>query len=223
MIKLYRRENYLQRIRGFYHDTGMIKVITGIRRCGKSCLMQTIAGELRESGIPEDQIVYMNLDRRGFKHIKTPEQLEAAIDQACTAEGIKYLFIDEIQNVEGFEEVLNAYREEEEYSIFITGSNSYLLSGELATKLTGRYLQLEMFPLTFDEYVGMKRFMGQEVSDDPAAELEHFIQEGGFPKALDYPDPEDKRTYVRGVISEIFEKDIKKRVKIRNVSVFNKV
>ena len=114
-MKLYRRENYLSKIRGFYHDTELIKVITGIRRCGKSCLMQTIAEELKEAGIQSENIVYINLDRRGFKSIKTPEQLEEVIDKSCTAEGIKYLFIDEIQNVENFEEVINAYREDEEY------------------------------------------------------------------------------------------------------------
>ncbi len=136
---------------------------------------------------------------------------------------MKYLFIDEIQNVEGFEEVINAYREEEEYSIFIAGSNSYLLSGELITKLTGRYLEFEMYPLTFDEYLGMKRFLKQNVSENVTEEFENYITEGGFPRSLSFQDPEDKRNYVRGIISEIFEKDIRKRVKIRNVSAFNMI
>ena len=221
-MKLYRRENYLKKIRGFYHDTDLIKVITGIRRCGKSCLMQTIAEELKEAGIPDENIVYINLDKRGFKSIKTPEQLEDMIDMLCTADGTKYLFIDEIQNVENFEEVINAFREEEEYSIFITGSNSYLLSGELVTKLTGRYLEFEMYPLTFDEYLGMKQFLKLPV-DDVNVEFENYITEGGFPKTLSIPALADKRSYVNGVIAEIFEKDIRKRVKVRNVSVFNTV
>ena len=222
-MKLYPRENYLKKIRGFYHDTELIKVITGIRRCGKSCLMQTIAEELKGSGISSENIIYMNLDKRGFKSIKTTDQLEAEIDKLCTAEGTKYLFIDEIQNVENFEEVINAFREEEEYSIFITGSNSYLLSGELVTKLTGRYLEFEMYPLTFDEYLGMKQFLKISVNQDVTAEFENYIAEGGFPKTLSLSSLADKRNYVKGVISEIFEKDIRKRVKIRNVSVFNTV
>ena len=222
-MRLYPRENYLKKIRGFYHDTDLIKVITGIRRCGKSCLMQTIAEELKDSDIPPENIVYMNLDKRGFKSIKTPEQLEAEIDKLGTAEGTKYLFIDEIQNVENFEEVINAFREEEEYSIFITGSNSYLLSGELVTKLTGRYLEFEMYPLTFDEYLGMKQFLKLPVNADMTVEFENYIAEGGFPKTLSIPALADKRNYIKGVISEIFEKDIRKRVKIRNVSVFNTV
>lgn len=222
-MKLYRRENYLKKIRGFYHDTDLIKVITGIRRCGKSCLMQTIAEELKESGVQSENIVYINLDKRGFKSIKTPDQLEEVIDKLCTTKGTKYLFIDEIQNVENFEEVINAFREEEEYSIFITGSNSYLLSGELVTKLTGRYLEFEMFPLTFDEYLGMKAFMKLPINTDITNEFENYITEGGFPKTLSFTNLVDKRAYVKGVITEIFEKDIRKRVKIRNVSVFNTV
>lgn len=222
-MKLYHRENYLRKIRGFYHDTGLIKVITGIRRCGKSCLLQTIAEELKEAGVCADNIIYINLDKRGFKSIKTPEQLEEVIDGLCTAQGTKYLFIDEIQNVRNFEEVINAFREEEEYSVFITGSNSYLLSGELVTKLTGRYLEFEVYPLTFDEYLGMKQFLDLPVSADVTTEFEKYIAEGGFPKALSFSSMSDKRKYVEGVIEEIFKKDIQKRVKIRNVSVFNRI
>ena len=222
-MKLYHREIYLKKIRGFYHETDLLKVITGIRRCGKSCLMQTIAEEIKASGVKEENIIYINLDKRGYKSVKTPDMLEKIIDDMSCAKGVKYLFIDEIQNVKDFEEVINAYREEEEYSIFITGSNSYLLSGELITKLTGRYLEFEMYPLTFDEYIGMKKFLKQNVSENVAEEFEKYITEGGFPRSLSFQDQEDKRNYVRGIIAEIFEKDIRKRVKIRNVSVFNMV
>lgn len=222
-MKLYHREIYLNRIRGFYHDTELIKVITGVRRCGKSCLMKTIMEELLDAGISPSNVVYINLDKRGFKSIKTPEQLEKTIDDLCVTDGIKYLFIDEIQNVENFEEVINAFREEDEYSIFITGSNSYLLSGELVTKLTGRYIEFEMYPLTFDEYLGMKSFLKKPVSEDTIVEFENYIIEGGFPKTLTIDSLADKKSYVNGIIDEIFEKDIKRRVKIRNVSTFNVV
>ncbi|MBQ0145710.1 MAG: ATP-binding protein, partial [Lachnospiraceae bacterium] len=149
--------------------------------------------------------------------------LETLIEQLSTAEGVKYLFIDEIQNVKNFEEVINAFREEEIYSIFITGSNSYLLSGELVTKLTGRYLEFEMYPLTFDEYLGMKQFLKLPLDSDVTMEFENYIIEGGFPKTLKLSGLEDKRKYIKDVIREIFEKDIRRRVKIRNVSVFNTV
>lgn len=222
-MRLFKRENYLKQIRGFYHSTDIIKVITGIRRCGKSSLMQTIADELIDLGISPQNIVYFNLDKRGFRSIRTQEKLENLIDESSKASGIKYLFIDEIQNVEGFEEVINEFREDGDYSIFITGSNSYLLSGELVTKLTGRYLEFEMYPLTFDEYLGMKSFLNIKVENDIASEFEKFITEGGFPETLYFQNLEDKRKYVSGIVQEIFEKDIRKRVRIKNVAVFNDV
>ena len=221
-MNLYRREAYLQKIREFYHDTGLIKVITGVRRCGKSCLMETIRQELMESGIPNSHIIYLNLDKRGYRNIRTADQLDELIASLSPAEGTIYLFIDEIQNVKGFEEVINGFREEESYSIFITGSNSYLLSGELATKLTGRYLEFELWTLSFEEYLGMKAFLGKPIQSDLTAEFDLYLAEGGFPKAVEY-DGDSKRTYIQGVIQEIFEKDIRKRAKIRKASVFEAV
>ena len=221
--KKFARECYLKKIRGFYRDCEIIKVITGVRRCGKSSLMETIAQELSDSGVAPENIVYLDLDKRGFKNIKTAEQLEKCIDEHASAQGTKFLFIDEIQNVKDFEVVINAFRAEGDFSIFITGSNSYLLSGELVTKLTGRYIEFEMFPLNFHEYLGMKRFLGKAVSQNLVEEFDKFLVEGGFPKAVQYDSPQDKKAYIESVITEIFEKDIKRRVKIRNVSVFNKI
>ena len=222
-MRLFPREKYLKKIRGFYHDDGMIKVITGVRRCGKSCLMQCIAEELRAEGVDDGHIVFFDLDRYGYRSVKAPKQLEALIEPLLAVSGTKYLFIDEVQNVEGFEDVLNGFRTEGGFSIFITGSNSYLLSGELATKLTGRYIEFEMQTLDFGEYCQMKRFLGLPVNPNPVAEFDAYILEGGFPKAMDYPQLTDKRAYVAAVIQEIFEKDIRRRVKIKNVSVFNQV
>ena len=222
-MNIYRRENYLRKIRGFYHDTDLIKVITGVRRCGKSCLMESIAHELRESGIDDNHVVYLDLDSRKYRKIKTADQLEKLIDRLTPENGKTYLFIDEVQNVTDFEEVINAFRGEGRHSIFITGSNSYLLSGELVTKLTGRYVEFEMFPLTFDEYLGMKEFLGKAISQDIVGEFDQYLRQGGFPKALQYDNPEDRRTYIASVIAEIFQKDIKKRIKIRNVAAFQSV
>lgn len=222
-MNYFKRETYLKKIRGFYNDTDMIKVITGVRRCGKSCLMSIIADELRAKGIADSHIVYLDLDRRPYRSIKTPDRLEQLIDKNTPESGTTYLFIDEIQNVTGFEDVINAFREEGRHSIFITGSNSYLLSGELVTKLTGRYLEFEMFPLTFDEYIGIKTFLGRPIAIDIVEEFDHYLREGGFPKALQYDSAEDRHTYIKGIVAEIFEKDIKRRVKIRHLSVFQKV
>ena len=222
-MELFRRENYLKKIRGFYHAADIIKVITGVRRCGKSSLMQMVADELREGGTREDQIIFLNLDKRGYRKIKTADQLDELIASFPKSEGMSYLFIDEIQNVKDFEEVINAYREEGDDSIFITGSNSYLLSGELATKLTGRYVEIEMFPLIFDEYLEMKAFYGKTVDANLSVELNRFILEGGFPRTILLDDLADKRSYTESVVSEIFEKDIRRRAKIKDKEAFEAV
>ena len=222
-MKLYKRENYLKKIRGFYDADDIIKVITGVRRCGKSSLMEMIALELRDNGVSEENIIYLDLDKRGFKKVKTTDALEKCIDERATADGLKYLFIDEIQNVKDFEELINGYRSEGDWSIFITGSNSYLLSGELVTKLTGRYLEFEMFPLSFSEYEEMKKFYGKTINNNIQAELASYVLESGFPRTILIDDPADKRKYVQGVIKEIFEKDIRKRVKIRKKETFEVV
>lgn len=222
-MTFYKRENYLKKIRGFYDDTETIKVITGVRRCGKSTLMATIMQELMDKEVNEENLIFLDLDSRKYRKIKTDDQLEELIDSKSNADGIKYLFVDEIQNVKNFEEVINAFRGEGEFSIFITGSNSYLLSGELTTKLTGRYVEFEMFPLSFEEYIEMKGFYGKNVDSNLAAELNNYLLEGGFPKAIQYDNLSDKRTYVKAVIDEIFEKDIKRRIKINNREAFEKV
>ena len=220
---LYKREKYLGKIRGFYHECEIIKVLTGVRRCGKSSIMNLIAGELTASGVKKENILYFNLDKKPYNKISTADALDAVIAENGKAEGTKYLFIDEIQNVSGFEQVINAWREEGDYSIFITGSNSYLLSGDLATKLTGRYIEFNILPLSFDEYLRVKEFFGKQISPDSMTELRNYIYEGGFPYVLRLNSMDDKRRYVRSLIDEIYEKDIRKRVKIRNRAAFDAI
>ena len=222
-MDLYKREKYLKRIRPFYETEDLIKVITGVRRCGKSSLMKMIRDELKLSGVKDEQIIYIDLDSRQYRKITHADDLEQIIENNSISDEMKYLFIDEIQNVEGFENVINAFRTEGNYSIFITGSNSYLLSGELSTKLTGRYIEFEIYTLTFDEYEDMKKFYNKPVNSNTLIELNNYILEGGFPRTIQFDDLETKRTYTGSVVKEIFEKDIKKRVKIKNVDVFNNV
>ena len=219
---LYPRKKCLDKIRGFYHQCEIIKVLTGVRRCGKSSIMNLIMKELLDSGVNEDNIIYLNLDKKPYDNIESPRELDELISKYRNINGKKYLFIDEVQNVIGFEKVINAWREEKDYSIFITGSNSYLLSGELATKLTGRYIEFNILPLSFDEYLDMKKFYGKTISDD-LDELNNYILEGGFPYVLKLSSMNDKRRYVQNLINEIFEKDIRIRVKIRNRSIFDAV
>ena len=222
-MELYIREKYLRKIRGFYDSADIIKVITGLRRCGKSSLMEMIRMELINAGIDASHIIYLDLELRKYRKIKTADQLEALIEDRICDAGLNYLFIDEIQNVKDFEEVVNGFREEGNCSIFITGSNSYLLSGELATKLTGRYIEFEMYPLTFEEYEQMKEFYGIDIDSNPAIELQKYITEGGFPRAVQIEMLADKRSYTQSVVEEIFEKDIRRRVKIRNKETFEAI
>lgn len=218
---LFRRERYLKKIRPYYDADDIIKVVTGVRRCGKSCLMKSIADELLERGVPEKDVVFLDLDSRRLRGIRTPDQLEEAIGARLKDDDPKFLFIDEVQNVEGFEDVVNAYRNDGGFSVFITGSNSYLLSGELATKLTGRYVEFDMFALGFGEYLQMKSHLGQALEND-AREFETWLREGGFPRSLGFTDPQAKDAYARDVVDQIIEKDIKARKKIRNTVAFER-
>ena len=134
--KLCPRPLYLNKIRPFRDDCEMIKVLVGVRRCGKSSIMELIRRELENEGAPKENLLFLNLDAKENIDIHTPKGLMRKIDALAKAAkpGIKYLFIDEVQNVKDFEKVVNAYREEGGFSVFITGSNGYLLSGQLATK-----------------------------------------------------------------------------------------
>lgn len=218
---VYQREKYLSKIRPFF-DSDIIKVITGIRRCGKSFILKGIINELCGRGVSEDQIIYIPLDKRGYKNIHTDEQLEEMIESMIKGDGFHYLFIDEVQNVKGFESVVQAYAEEG-YSVFLTGSNSYLLSDEISTKLTGRYLNFETYTLDFGEYIDMKKYYHRDIAKDMNAEFNEYILNGGFPKTLEFPERSARQVYTKGIIGEIFEKDIKTRKKISNVAVYERV
>ena len=221
--ELYPREKYLAKMRGFYYECEIIKVITGVRRCGKSSVMKMIIGELMAGGVSQDDILYFNLDKRPYLQITEPIQLDKLIEVGYCSDRKQYLFIDEVQNVRGFETVVNSWREEGNLSIFLTGSNSYLLSGELVTKLTGRYLEFHILPLTLEEFIGMKQYFGKSVPSDNEALLNEYVHEGGFPYAIRLDAMSDKRTYVQGLIDEIYKKDIQNRVIIRNRTVFDTV
>lgn len=220
---IYKREYYFDKIKGFLNDAGMVKVITGIRRCGKSSFLKSIANHLIENGVNTKDIIYINLDERGLTHIHDTKQLEMQIDSCILDDDFKYLLIDEIQNVKDFEPLINSLRETNNFSIFITGSNSYLLSGELTTKLTGRYIEVEMFTLNFYEYLEMKKFFKKEINPNITLEFENYIRYGGFPKNIEYDDDYTKEAYIKDVIKQIIKKDIRAHKKLRSISVFEKV
>lgn len=218
--KIYHREKYLSKIRPFY-DSDIVKVIIGIRRSGKTSILKAIISELKSRNLSE-RIIYLPLDKRGYKNIVTPKQLEDKIEEQIHDSNMYYLIIDEIQNVKGFEKVMPQY-EEEGYSIFLTGSNSYLLSDEISTKLTGRYLTFEIYPLDFYEYLEMKKFFNKSIKENIFDEFNSYILEGGFPKALEFDDLNAKQLYINELITEIFNKDVKTRNRISNKALFERV
>ncbi len=218
--KIYHREKYLSKIRPFY-DSDIVKVITGIRRSGKTSILKAIISELKSRNLSE-RIIYLPLDKRGYKNIVTPKQLEDKIEEQIHDSDMYYLIIDKVQNVKGFEKVMLQY-EEEGYSIFLTGSNSYLLSDEISTKLTGRYLTFEIYPLDFYEYLEMKKFFNKSIKENIFDEFNSYILEGGFPKALEFDDLNAKQLYINELITEIFNKDVKTRNRISNKALFERV
>ena len=181
-----------------------------------------IIGELKDKGIKDEDIINIKLDKRPYKNISKPEELENIIDSKINDNNFKYIFIDEIQNVKGFESVIEGFRNEGMYSIFITGSNSYLLSGDLITKLTGRKIEIDLLPLNFYEYIEMKKELGKEILSI-YEEFENYIKVGGFPGALNYDSIDDQQLYVKNIINDIFEKDIRRNTKIKNREMFENV
>ena len=182
MNNMIKREKYLKRIRPFY-EQDLIKVITGIRRCGKSVILNQIMDELRQSGVKDEQIIYINFEFTDYIDINDAKKFNDFIEKKLINKNKYYVFFDEIQNVDRWEKVVNSLKAKynENISIFITGSNSDLLSGELATHIAGRYVSFKIYPFTFDEVCELK-----DIKDKDKYELERtfddYIIWGGMPQ-----------------------------------------
>ena len=176
------RENYLSKIRPFYNKD-LIKVITGIRRCGKSVILKQIIEELKQSGIKENQIVYINFESKNYSYIKNDDDLYKFVQERIIDNDKYYLFFDEIQNINKWEKAVNSFKTDlgEKVSIFITGSNSDLLSGELATHLADRYVSFRVYPFTFKEICKLKNI---ETKDKYELEKDFldYLKWGGLPQ-----------------------------------------
>lgn len=216
MIK---RENYLSRIRGFYHKD-LIKVITGIRRCGKSVLLMQIMDELKEQHVLENQMIYINFEDYDYSFIKTGMQLHEYIKEKIVTQEKYYLFLDEIQVVPDFERVINSLRMKFNISIFITGSNGKLLSGELATFLSGRYVSFSIYPFSFSEVCEMKGIERNEVRDD---DIIDYMNWGGLPQRFMMEDVEQTKTFLRDVYDTIVLRDIVQRAGIKDIDLFERI
>ena len=224
-MKLYKRQNYLQKIRGFYQDKKKIKILTGIRGSGKSCIMEMIMNELRWRGNSTANLIHIDLDAKEFKNVKNAEKLRGVINERLvkSREGIIYLFIDEIQMVEGFEELLFSLYQEDRCSIFLSASSSYILSEDFESRFRDSYKVFEILPLSYSEYEGMKDFMNLSIEENPILEFSRYVHDGGMPKVLQCADLQEKRKYLTGILEEIFKKDIAKMEKIRHVAYFKTV
>lgn|GEM_PF-130478 len=224
-MKLYKRQYYLQKIREYYQDNDLIKIMTGIRGCGKSCMMEMIMNELRWRGNAAVNLIHIDLDTKEFKNIKNAERLRIAIKEKCvpSKDGTIYLFIDEIQMIDGFETLLESLYNEGRYSIFLSASSSYILSEAFEAAFHDRYQVFEIFPLSYAEYEGMKDFNNIKKESNPILEFGRYVHDGGLPGVLMCQDAQEKQKYVNGVLDEIFKKDIAKMEKIRHVVYFKQV
>ena len=198
------RETYLEQIRPYY-DSDIIKVITGVRRAGKSMLLDTIKDELLENGIAEDKIIYLNLEDMDFDYIVNASDLNKEIKSRISNDGKYYVFLDEVQHVENFEKALASFRATLNVSIFVTGSNSTLLSGELSTLLTGRTVEFEILPFSFYE---MKQYYELNKMKWSEELFTNYLKWGGFPLRFDYKDDEAIQRYLTNLYKGIVNRDI---------------
>ena len=202
MIK---RREYLNELKKWKHDK-VIKVITGLRRCGKSTLLSIFEDELLESGVEREQIISLNFEMLEYEELKDYKKLYQYIIAHLQPERMNYVFLDEIQMVADFQKVVDSLYIKNNVDLYITGSNAYLLSGELATLLSGRYVEINMLPLSFREYCEIK------AGEDPEPLLASYLRFGGLPYAATLNDVEQKiDTYLEGIYNTIIIKDIELR------------
>lgn len=209
-----RREIYLNKISKLI-DNELIKVITGVRRCGKSYMLNLIIDKLIKHGINEKNIILINFDNPLYNSIDNTRELDLLTESLTKdVEGKIYFFFDEIQNVEGWEKSVNGYKIIYDCDIYITGSNSKLLSGELATHLTGRYIEIKMKPFSFIEFLEYKNDNIRQKKEL----FDEYLKYGGMPIVLSL-DEDYKLEYLNDLFNSIFTKDIVKRYKIRDFGI----
>lgn len=213
------REKYLSKIREFY-DSDLIKIITGIRRCGKSVLLKQIMNELKDNGIKEDHIIYINFEDVEYSFISDYLDLNKYIKDKVTDNQKYYLLFDEIQMVDKWEKVINSFKATLNVSIFVTGSNSKLLSSELATLLSGRYVSFKVQPFAFSEVVKLKGLKDKRDIEDA---FNDYLLWGGLPQRFEFKTNDGMKTYLADVFDAIVLKDIVKRHNIKNVTLFQRV
>lgn len=211
-----KRELYLSKIRGFY-DSNLVKILVGIRRCGKSVILEQIMEEIKQKGIKEDHIVYINFEYIEYEELQDYKKLNTYIKKLIKDEELYYIFLDEIQNVVNFEKVVNSLRASlKNVSIFITGSNSKLLSDEISTVLSGRYVSFNINPLSYKEYTEL-------TGKDPTNEdtFWDFAKWGGLPNRTQFIEEDNIKNYLHSVFDSIILRDVVDRLGLKDTSLFN--
>ena len=203
------RKKYIEKIKK-WREKDVIKVVTGIRRCGKSTLLEQYRDYLIGTGVSSEQIIFINFEDLEFEELLDYHKLYSYIKERLIPDRYTYIFLDEIQKVESFEKAVDSLYIKEKTDIYITGSNAYMLSGELATLLSGRYIEISMLPLSFSEYCQLKE---KNNYDELFAE---YMQNGGFPYIAQIDDSKEKADmYLEGIYNTIIIKDIEERQKRR--------
>jgi predicted AAA+ superfamily ATPase len=215
MIK---REQYLQKLRGFY-DSDLVKVITGVRRSGKSVLLSQVMQELRDAGVPDSHIIFINFEDLGYSDITDAKALDSHIKAQIADRAKYYVFLDEVQNVAEFERAVNSLRATQNVSLFITGSNGKLLSGELATLLSGRYVSTRIMPFSYREVFD---YTGTDWRDRKAGFLD-YMEWGGMPQLYNLQSESQYGTYLEDLYNSIILRDIIERYGFKNVDLLNRV
>ncbi|WP_296854503.1 ATP-binding protein [Treponema sp.] len=211
------RKEYLERLRNLKHKK-LIKIITGIRRCGKSTVMEMFRDELLENGVDENQIIFLNFEDYDNKHLRNPDELYSYIKERLTQK-MNYIFLDEIQRVKNFPEIVDSLYIKDNVDIYITGSNSSLLSSEIATLISGRYVEIKMLPLSFTEFVQATK---QEKQLSQA--YRQYVETSSFPYVIELlQTPDEINSYLEGIYNTILVKDIIDRKKIADTLVLKSV
>lgn len=216
-MKRIERASYLNKLIAF-KDKNLIKVITGIRRCGKSTIMEIYRDWLKEQGVYNDQIVYLNFEDYDNFELRNPKNLYAYIKPLLIEDKMNYLFFDEIQHVQDFPDIINSLNLKPNVDIYITGSNAYMLSSEIATLLSGRYIEIAMQPLSFKEYVD-----GTGEYDNLQKAYNDYITRSSFPYTLELNTNSEVSDYLTGLYNTIVVKDIMSRKRLPDVMMLESV
>lgn len=216
-----KRDQYLNQLINF-KDKPLVKVITGIRRCGKSTLLTLFEEYLIGNGVREDQIIRMNFESLQFDYITTYRELYSHVKERIISNREKhYILLDEVQQVELWEKAINSFLVDYNVDVYIAGSNAYLLSSELSTLLSGRYVEIKMQPLSFKEYID---FNGYEETDDINDLFEDYLEYGGLPTVVELKDhPDTIAPFLSGIYNTVIMKDVIQRNNVRDPALLESV